>query len=123
MTYWLIMKNSDGTERPFPIHNERTVIGREAQSHVRVAIPTVAPRHCEIILRGEELRLADLGSPHGTLHNGSPVREAILNERDELTVGPVTFEVRRALEGGERMPAEVKAVLGISPAKSSPDSR
>jgi pSer/pThr/pTyr-binding forkhead associated (FHA) protein len=113
VTYWLVMKNSDGSERPFPIHNERTVIGREDQSHVRVPIPTVAPRHCEIILRGEELRLADLGSPHGTLHNGAPVREAILNERDELTVGPVTFEVRRAVEGADRVLTEVRSLPGV----------
>jgi pSer/pThr/pTyr-binding forkhead associated (FHA) protein len=94
MSIWLVMKTAAGEERPFAIRKDRTVIGREATSDVRVAMPSVAPRHCEIVVRNDQLRLSDLGSGRGTLHNGTPVREAVLTDTDEVTVGPVTFLVR-----------------------------
>jgi hypothetical protein len=41
------------------------------------------------------LILRDLSaSPEGTIHNGRRVQEAVLENADRLTVGPVTFEVR-----------------------------
>ena len=98
---WLIMKSATGRERPFPIEKPRTVIGSEPSSDVRIPIRTVAPRHCEITVKDEQLRLTDLGSEPGTLHNGHRVKDAILSEDDELTVGPVTFSIRMAADPDE----------------------
>ena len=39
--------------------------------------------------------MTDLGSEEGTLHNGNRVDKAVLADQDRLTVGPVTFEIRR----------------------------
>lgn len=94
-TIWLIMRTAAGGERAFRLGKQRTIIGREVQSDVRIPLPKVAPRHCDLILEDGQLRLRDLGaSADGTLHNGRPVREAVLEDTDRLTVGPVTFEVR-----------------------------
>lgn len=88
------MKTAHGDERPFRV-SERMTIGRETRCHVRIAVPSVANRHCELVVDDDGvLRLADLGSDRGTYHNGARVREAVLNHADTLTVGPVTFEVR-----------------------------
>jgi pSer/pThr/pTyr-binding forkhead associated (FHA) protein len=96
------MTTSNGLTRRFPLRKERTVIGREMRSDVRIALPSVAPKHCEIVFRDDELRLTDLDSPQGTHHNGQPVREARLSHTDRLTVGPITFTV----EIGEQKPME-----------------
>jgi pSer/pThr/pTyr-binding forkhead associated (FHA) protein len=89
----LVMTTAAGEERPFFIRKERTVIGREAVTDVRIPIPRVARRHAEITLSDGELRLTDLGSDEGTLHNGERVREAVLSHDDRVQIGPVTFRV------------------------------
>ncbi len=96
MGIWLVMRSANGQERPFPV-NDRITIGRETRCNVRIAVPSVSERHCEIVVERGVPRLADLdaGPRHsGTFHNGSRVREAVLNHADRLTIGPVTFEVR-----------------------------
>ncbi len=94
MGIWLVMQTSGG-ERPFPIRKPRTIIGREASSDLRIAVPSVSLRHCELTYTDDELKLVDLGSDRGTFHNGNQVSEAVLADTDEVTVGPVTFHVRR----------------------------
>ena len=101
MSIWLVMKTADGGERPFLLLKERTVIGRATRSDLRVPIPSVSSTHCEIILRGNEARLLDLGSEGGTLHNGQLTKEAVLRDSDHVTVGPVTFEFRVRDDDGQ----------------------
>lgn len=94
MKVLLVMRTPDGRERPFPLRLERTVIGREVRCDLRLAVPTVDNRHCELTFDNGEITLNDLGSNAGTFHNGRRVDRATLHHADTLTVGPVTFEVR-----------------------------
>ena len=116
MSIWLVMRTADGVERPFPIEKPRTVIGRDTRCDVRIALPAVDDRHCELIHDGQNLTLNDLGSTTGTFHNGTRVKQAVVAPRDTLTVGPVTFEVR------EQRGASVAAELKMNPpaAKAAP---
>ncbi len=98
MSIWLVMRTADGGERPFPLEKPRTVIGRDTRCDVRIALPAVDDRHCELIHDGQNLKLNDLGSTTGTFHNGTRVKQAVVAPRDTLTVGPVTFEVREQRE-------------------------
>jgi len=93
--FWLVMKTAAG-ERPFPISKDTIIIGQEATSDVRVPLPAVAPSHCEIVINADGLRLRDLGSDAGTLHNGNRVDQAKLSDLDRVTIGSVTFQVRVA---------------------------
>jgi pSer/pThr/pTyr-binding forkhead associated (FHA) protein len=92
MSIWLVMQANDGRERRFAV-KPSTVIGRETTCDVRVPVPTVSQRHCQITFDGSRLRLLDLRSERGTYHNGNRVQEALLAHHDRLTVGPVTFVV------------------------------
>ncbi len=94
MSIWLVMRTNDGGERPFLLEKVRTIVGRETRCDVRIAVPTVDDRHCELVLDGDQVTIRDLGSSTGTLHNGSPVEQAVLAHDDTVTVGPVTFVVR-----------------------------
>ena len=94
MSIWLVMQAADGHERSFAVHKPTTIIGRETTCDVRVPIPTVSQKHCQITFDGSELKLLDLRSDHGTFHNGNRVEEAVLSHEDKLTIGPVTFVVR-----------------------------
>ena len=95
MTIWLAMTTADGDERSFPITKRRTVIGRDTRCDLRIAVPTVAEQHCEILLDGEIAEVHDLDSSTGTFRNGSRVDRAILDVNDRLTIGPATFVLRR----------------------------
>jgi pSer/pThr/pTyr-binding forkhead associated (FHA) protein len=123
MHFSLVMKLNDGTERKFPLRQSRTVIGRETRCHVRIALPNIAERHCEIVLDDGELKLSDLGSDLGTLVNGSPIRKTVLNPADELTVGPVTFHVRREMPAAPIASVESATVDGKAPLDEDYDSR
>lgn len=94
MNLCLAMATADGGERVFHLTRPRTVVGRDTRCDLRVAVPSVALRHCEIVADGNVLRINDLGSEAGTLHNGAPVKEAVLVPDDRITIGPVTFVVR-----------------------------
>lgn len=102
MRVWLAMVTADGGERPFPLSRRRVVIGRDTHCDLRIALPSVAKNHCEVVVEKDALRLSDLGSHTGTFHNGARVQQAILSPDDRLTVGPITFVVRAAREDGER---------------------
>lgn len=122
MDFSLVMKLTDGTERRFPLNKTRTLIGRETRCHVRIALPNVAEKHCEIVLDNGELQLSDLGSELGTLVNGSPVQKTVLDHADELTVGPVTFHVQRNQIAEANHPADQPASEEIAFAESDHDT-
>ncbi len=93
MKVCLAMAVDGGGERRFPLTGSSIVLGRDSGCDVRVALPSVELRHCEITVDGETLKLRDLGSGTGTFHNGTRVEQADLTIDDRLTVGPVTFVV------------------------------
>ena len=93
MKVCLVMATSDGQGRRFELGKDRVVIGREARCDLRVCVPTVEDRHCEVRIEHEVVRLLDLGSQSGTFHNGARVREAVLHQNDELVVGPARFRI------------------------------
>lgn len=70
------------------------VIGRSDEVDVRVGCRWASRRHCEIDQVDGEFVLRDLGSRHGTIVNGKPVREATLYPGDEIGVGLAQFIVR-----------------------------
>ena len=94
MSIWLVMQSSDGLERAFAVRKPTTVIGRETTCDVRVPVLSVAQKHCQLTLEGDRLKIVDLQSERGTLHNGNRVQEAELAPDDTITIGPVTFVVR-----------------------------
>jgi pSer/pThr/pTyr-binding forkhead associated (FHA) protein len=120
MSIWLVMRATDGNERSFPVQKPCTVIGRETTCDVRIPIPTVSQKHCQITLDDGELRLSDLNSDHGTYHNGSRVQNARLSHEDTLTIGPVTFKVRVDDLGGNGHEVVIVRQADSSAANTNP---
>ncbi|MHC4948732.1 MAG: FHA domain-containing protein [Planctomycetota bacterium] len=101
MSMRLVMMTSDDPPRVFPLHPPRTVIGRSSRCDIRIALPSVADRQCELVVRDGVVRVRGLATRGGILHNGQPVSEADLAPDDVLTVGPVAF----TLEAGVAEPS------------------
>ena len=67
------------------------VIGRAGK--VKIPHSLVSRRHCELTGVDGYVWAQDLGSSNGTFANGERIEESVLRPGDELTVGPMTFQV------------------------------
>jgi DNA-binding NtrC family response regulator len=63
------------------------VIGSGPEADLRLEDSTVSGRHCELVARGEQVVVRDLGSRNGVLLDGVRVIEAVVEKGSELTLG------------------------------------
>jgi two-component system response regulator AtoC len=73
------------------------VIGRGSEAGLSVEDPQVSRSHAQLLAAPDGLRVADLGSRHGTLVNGERISEPrVLRTGDVVTLGNTLVVVRRA---------------------------
>ncbi len=82
----------------FPI-----IVGRAADSHVCLELQSVSRRHAVLsLLPDGRWQISDGGSRNGIAINGAKVDRAILNDGDEIALGPdltAVFQQRHAVRG------------------------
>ena len=76
-----------GDGRRVGIGEDPVSIGRLPECDVVLSDPNVSRRHAEVRRRGNDFVVVDLGSTNGTKVNGAGVRERVLVDGDEITVG------------------------------------
>ena len=92
-------------DRRFSLSDGTFVIGRAADAAIQIDSAGVSRQHAQVVVRGRQVRLEDLGSKNGTFVDGQPVTSGrVLSHGDEVRVGPVAlrFELA-ALEPTETM--------------------
>jgi len=62
-------------------------IGRNGDCTVALTDPRASRLHAEVRSTGDGFVVADLGSTNGTLVNGVAVREAVLHDGDQISIG------------------------------------
>lgn len=67
----------------------RTRIGSLDDNEVTLPSTTVSRYHAEILARGRQLSITDLGSKNGTRVNGQPVRESPLQAGDRIEIADI----------------------------------
>ena len=72
---------------------ERTTVGRVEENTFQIAEPSVSSRHCEILLRGSDIVVKDLGSTNGTFINGEKITEAVLKPGQTLRLGNIELKL------------------------------
>jgi len=80
---------ADGTR--VVVGSEPVTIGRLPESTVVVTDPNASRRHAEVRRTGDVVVVVDLGSTNGTRVNGTPVKEQVLADGDEITVGTTSL--------------------------------
>ena len=70
-----------------PLEAEPVVIGRMPECTVVLTDPNVSRRHAEVKRQGSDVIVVDLQSTNGTRVNGLPIRERVLVDGDDITVG------------------------------------
>ncbi len=69
-------------------------IGRSEDCQLRPKSDLISRHHCALVLEGDYLAIRDFGSKNGTYLNGERVAgERELQPGDQLTVGPLEFEL------------------------------
>lgn len=76
----------------FPI-----TIGRNDAADIFLPDQWVSRWHCKLIVEGDQLKVIDLGSRHGTFLNGVRVDEADVEAGDEINVGLTTLRISGSL--------------------------
>lgn len=72
------------------------VIGREADADLQLVEETGVSRvHAKIVAEGQRYRLIDNESRNGTILNGTPIRDALLNNGDTITIAQCQLRFRQ----------------------------
>ena len=83
---------SEGKEINIPV--AKFFIGRGEDCHLRPKSDAISRHHCAIIVSDSQVALKDFGSKNGTFLNNKRIENvAILNNGDQLVVGPLSFEI------------------------------
>ena len=93
----LVLLSEGLTGRTHELKVDRTTLGRVADNAFEIPEASVSSHHCEILLRGNDVVVKDLGSTNGTFINGEKISEAVLKPGQILRCGMI--EMR--LESGD----------------------
>jgi pSer/pThr/pTyr-binding forkhead associated (FHA) protein len=68
-----------------------SLIGRDPAADILLSSLAASRRHCLVLRSGDQYLVRDLGSHNGTLVNGVPVTERVLQNGDRITVSDSVF--------------------------------
>ena len=88
----LVVLSQGLTGRSYELKVDKTTVGRVDDNTFPIVEPSVSSHHCEVLLRGNEVLVKDLGSTNGTFINGQKITEGALKPGQILRLGQV--EVR-----------------------------
>jgi two-component system cell cycle response regulator len=82
---------------PIPLERDQVIIGRAIEADVRLNDSRASRLHARISSELDpktnltSCRITDLGSTNGTLVNGEPITDVILNDGDKIVIGDHLF--------------------------------
>ncbi|MFN4258943.1 MAG: FHA domain-containing protein [Gemmataceae bacterium] len=107
MNISLVVEKGPHAGKTISVKGEEFLIGRSTKCHLRPNSAAVSKRHCLILLRDGKVFLRDLDSTNGTFVNKKQIKGEIeLQDKDQLTIGPLDLIFRFQLEGTVQEPAE-----------------
>ncbi|WP_024890604.1 FHA domain-containing protein [Luteimonas huabeiensis] len=109
--------------RSFTLDRPR-LVGSIAEADIRIDDPAFAERHARLELRGERVLLRDLGSAEGSVVNGEPVRDALLQPGDQIVFDAHhRFVVEAPMARGASARAPELPDIEIAPAANGASQR
>ncbi len=113
----LVLLSEGFTGRAHDLKVEKTTVGRVSDNTLEILESSVSSHHAEILLRGNDVVVRDLGSTNGTFINGEKITEAVLRPGQILRLGVV--EMR--LETGDASTAPAKPTTSTTKSKQPLD--
>jgi pSer/pThr/pTyr-binding forkhead associated (FHA) protein len=88
----LVLLKNNGAHKTFPLTGTVTVLGRRHDCDLKIPLPNVSRRHCQLSRNGDSTELRDLDSKVGTFVNDKRVdKQVSLKPGDYVRIGPLTF--------------------------------
>ncbi len=112
----LVVLSAGFNGRAHELNVDKTTIGRVDDNTFQIADPSVSSHHCEIVLRGSDVVIHDLGSTNGSFINGEKISESVLKPGQTLKLGQIELQL---VPEGAPMPAS-KSAPAPAPAPGSP---
>ena len=78
---------------------DRTTIGRIEDHAFQIAEQSISSHHCEVLLRGGDVVVKDLGSTNGTFINDEKITEGVLKPGQTLRLGQVELRLETGTAG------------------------
>jgi len=85
----LVVLSEGYTGRTYELKVERTTIGRHEDNAFQIPDGSVSGHHGEVIQRGNDIVIVDLGSTNGTFINGEQITEAVLKPGQTVRFGSI----------------------------------
>ena len=117
--FHLVLVNTDGVGKSFPITDTSLKIGKSPDNDVVIDSPTVSRNHLVIQRQGDRFLVQDLQSTNGTFIDGAQIREAYLKPGQLLELGDVQLRFQSTLTP-VRIAPSVEDRLGELVGKSVP---
>lgn len=77
----------------FELTKDASSVGRVDENDITLPHQSVSGSHAELVLRGEDVHVRDLGSTNGTYINGNKVAESPLRPGEVITFGEVELKI------------------------------
>src|SRR5947209_532813 len=74
-----------------PLQEAEVTIGRGTSNQLCISDPILSRQHCIISSDNEQFMIRDLGSLHGTVVNGIPINQQLLQHGDQIGLGSSVF--------------------------------
>jgi predicted component of type VI protein secretion system len=71
----------------YPVDEPVAVVGRDASCQIRIDNLGISRTHCQLIKRGDDFVIQDMGSANGTYVNGKRIEEHVLKDGNEILLG------------------------------------
>jgi transcriptional regulator with GAF, ATPase, and Fis domain len=117
--FHLVLINTDGAGKSFPITDTTLKIGKSPDNDVVIDSPTVSRNHLVIRRQGDRFLVEDLQSTNGSFIDGAQIREAYLKPGQLLELGDVQLRFQSTLTPVKIAPS-VEDRLGELVGKSVP---
>src|SRR6185312_13142237 len=112
----LVVLSAGFNGRTHDLNVDKTTIGRVEDNTFQIADPSVSSHHCEVILRGADVVIHDLGSTNGSFINGDKISESVLKPGQTLRLGQI--ELQLLTEGMPIPEPKALAATAAAPAAS-----
>ena len=99
------------TDRSFEVKPEKTTVGRLEENAVCIPEASVSSHHCEVLLKGDDVVVKDLGSTNGSFINELQLaaeKEATLRPGQILRLGQVQLRFETGKKQNEASRQTVK---------------
>jgi hypothetical protein len=94
---WL--ESLDGEQTRYAIRKTAVRIGRKPDNDIVMKNDTVSGHHAEIVKRGDQFTITDLGSSNQVFVAGKPVEKSPLKDGDLIELGEVRLRFLQELDG------------------------